>query len=622
MDHTLALPIGTQLDYFRIETILGKGTFGITYVARDIQLGKRVAIKELLPDSIATRSPNWTVVPHSATQSDNWQWARERFLEEARILASFSHPAIVGIHRIIDAHGTIYLVMDFIEGETYDNRLRRIGREPNEASLMAIIGPLLEGLREVHAKGLLHRDIKPENILINQRGQPVLIDFGAARASLGATMTMTSIVTHGYSPFEQYQTKCRMGPWTDVYAVGALMCRAMTGEKPPVATDRILQDDFTLLANQNLPGFSEPFRKAVDWSLRVRTEERPQRIDDWTHHLSGNASSSQPPEPVPETVVTQAPATGRNPIAVPVKKAKKRVLVYVLMTVTVVAILGAVLVAHEKDLKRKSDEEVRQRAQAQEQARIAQKEEEKRLVKQREEEARYASLRATKEAPFENTLGMKFAPVSGTNVLFSVWETRVRDYDAFARETGRNVFKPDFSQTPNDPVVYVSWDDAKAFCAWLTQKERGQGKIARQQSYRLPTDAEWSTAVGLHYESGSTPKEMDGKIADVYPWGTQWPPPRGAGNYDAWLEVDSFDKTSPAGSFSTNRYGLYDMGGNVWEWCENWYDGKQKYRVLRGGSCSNVGREYLLSSYRYLVGPDYRCVDEGFRCVLSGEGTP
>jgi len=159
-DHSLALPKGTQLDYFRIEAILGKGGFGITYEALDIQLGKRVAIKELFPDSIATRSAGGLVVPHSAAKNECWQWARERFLEEARVLASFSHPAIVGIHRIIEAHGTIYLIMDFVQGENYETRLRRIGCEPNEESLMAVVGPLLDGLREVHAKGLLHRDIK------------------------------------------------------------------------------------------------------------------------------------------------------------------------------------------------------------------------------------------------------------------------------------------------------------------------------------------------------------------------------------------------------------------------------------------------------------------------------
>ncbi len=291
-EHRLALPSGYQLDHFRIESVLGKGGFGITYLAMDLRLGKRVAIKELLPDSIATRVEGYTVVPQSSSLADNWQWARERFLEEARVLAGFSHPAIVGVHLLMEAHGTVYMVMDYLEGESYEARLRRIGREPDQGALMAVMGPILNGLEEVHAKGLLHRDIKPENILINSRGQPVLIDFGSARQSLGKTMTMTSIVTHGYSPIEQYQTKGRMGPWTDIYAMGAMMCRAMTGEKPPVAADRVLDDGFSWLSYMQLPGYAETFKQSVDWALRVRPEERPQTVKGWLVQLDSGVKSA------------------------------------------------------------------------------------------------------------------------------------------------------------------------------------------------------------------------------------------------------------------------------------------------------------------------------------------
>jgi len=286
-EHRLALTPGYQIEHFRIESILGKGGFGITYVALDLQLGKRVAIKELLPDSIATRVDGSTVVPQSASLQENWEWARERFLDEARVLAGFSHPAIVGVHRLIEENGTVYMVMDFVDGESYEARLRRIGVEPDQSSLMAVIGPILDGLSEVHEKGLLHRDIKPENILINRRGQPVLIDFGSARLSVGATMTMTSIVTHGYSPIEQYQTKGRMGAWTDIYALGAVMCRAITGEKPPVASDRIMDDDFEWLSYRQLTGISPKCLQAVDWSLRVRPEQRPKSISEWEAQLLG-----------------------------------------------------------------------------------------------------------------------------------------------------------------------------------------------------------------------------------------------------------------------------------------------------------------------------------------------
>jgi len=296
--HRLALPVGFQIENFRIEAVLGKGGFGITYLAVDLHLGKRVAIKELLPDTIATRIDGMTVAPHSAGMQENWEWARGRFLEEARTLASFSHPAIVGVHRLIEANGTAYMAMDYVEGESYEARLQRIGTEPDEASLMQVFTPVLSGLAEVHARGLLHRDVKPENILIDRRGQAVLADFGSAREAVGKTVTMTSIVTHGYSPLEQYQSKGKMGPWTDIYATSAVMYRAVTGNKPPVAVERIEKDEYKPLASFNdLSRFTAELKTAVDKGLRVKAVERPQTIGVWNVPFGApvaQASAKQP----------------------------------------------------------------------------------------------------------------------------------------------------------------------------------------------------------------------------------------------------------------------------------------------------------------------------------------
>jgi formylglycine-generating enzyme required for sulfatase activity len=180
---------------------------------------------------------------------------------------------------------------------------------------------------------------------------------------------------------------------------------------------------------------------------------------------------------------------------------------------------------------------------------------------------------------FTNTLGMKFVPVPGTEVAFCIWETRVKDYAAYAAanaEVDGSWKKPSFlgtsfTQEDTHPVVNVSWEDANAFCAWLTKKEMAEGKIKAGQKYRLPTDAEWSVAVGLGKEKGGTPEEKSEGIEDVYPWGKEWPPPKGVGNYAQHLKVDNFKYTSPAGSFAANKLGLHDMGGNVLEWCEDKY---------------------------------------------------
>ncbi len=174
-----------------------------------------------------------------------------------------------------------------------------------------------------------------------------------------------------------------------------------------------------------------------------------------------------------------------------------------------------------------------------------------------------------------------------------------------------------FEQAETHPVVMVGWDDAQAFCAWLTKKELAAGKLKQGQRYRLPTDAEWSVAVGLGEENGATPKEKDGGIKDVYPWGKGYPPPKGSGNYRHDHKVDNFHYTSPAGSFEANKLGLHDMGGNVLEWCGDWYDPAVKEnRVLRGASWWNFADNGLISASRWRIGVNGR-INVGFRCVLT-----
>ncbi len=224
--------------------------------------------------------------------------------------------------------------------------------------------------------------------------------------------------------------------------------------------------------------------------------------------------------------------------------------------------------------------------------------------------------------PFVNTLGMKFLPVPGSEVQFCLWETRVKDYTAYAA-TNADVdeewkeFGYGFKQANTHPVVNVNWDEAQAFCAWLTKKELAAGKLKPGQKYRLPTDAEWSLAVGLGKEKGATPWEKRHGIKGVYPWGKAWPPPKGAENYRQSLSADNFEYTSPVGIFAANKHGLYDMGGNVYEWCEDKYRTEKTHRVLRGASWGGVNSDSLLSSFRFKDNPVFRSSLYGFRCVLT-----
>lgn len=257
--------------------------------------------------------------------------------------------------------------------------------------------------------------------------------------------------------------------------------------------------------------------------------------------------------------------------------------------------------------------------------------------------------RATKETPFVNSLGMKFVPVpivggptGGQRVLFGVWHTRVQDYEAFVKETKRPWPKPDFSQGPTHPAVNVSWDDAQLFCQWLNARDKAAGLLPSGWRYRLPGDHEWSCAVGLgeSEDAAKLPTEKNSMIDDVFPWGAQWPPPDGAGNYAgeelrsalaagkftyATKDViagyhDEFVNTSPVGSFAANRFGLFDMGGNVWQWCEDWLNKKQVDHVLRGAAWGTNERRRMLLSHRYQYVALYRFKTFGFRCVLAFSG--
>jgi hypothetical protein len=221
--------------------------------------------------------------------------------------------------------------------------------------------------------------------------------------------------------------------------------------------------------------------------------------------------------------------------------------------------------------------------------------------------------------PWTNSLGMKFVPLGDSRI--SIWETRVQDFEAFCRATGHHREPLDVAQNAMHPVVKVNWFDANAFCKWLTSKEHDEGMIEDRQYYRLPTDLEWSAAVGLPNEGGATPEARDGKIRNEFPWGKQWPPSAGAGNYPA-AAGQRRGGTMPVGSFNRNARGIYDLGGNVWEWCLEGYKGNpvgvgRDWGVLRGGSWATSNRTEMQSSYRNVIDRNDRDVIYGFRCVLA-----
>lgn len=224
---------------------------------------------------------------------------------------------------------------------------------------------------------------------------------------------------------------------------------------------------------------------------------------------------------------------------------------------------------------------------------------------------------ATKSSPFKNSLGMPFVPIPRFDTLVCVWPARVQDFSAFALETGLEVPVQSTTSTSDHPIVNVTWNESVAFCDWLTKRERDNGLLEGDAVYRLPTDLEWSAAVGLPPEEGARPDQRSG-VAEGYPWGSQWPPPKNAGNYSQELGVDDFEFTSPVGSFAPNDHGIFDLGGNVWEWCLDHHDRANECRVLRGASWFNGYADRMKSSFRNDLGyPSSRYTSYGFRVALG-----
>ena len=282
-----ALPPGYRLAEYRIEKLLGEGGFGLTYLAFDENLETNVAIKEYLPVDFAVRTSTITVRPRTQSTVEAFEWGLNAFINEARTLAKFHHPNIVQVYRYFEVNGTACIVMEYVEGRTLKKTVKDLGRL-NQEEVMAILLPVLDGLAEVHEAEILHRDIKPDNIIIRNDGEPVLIDFGAARHALGAkSRSITTIITPGYAPIEQYSSKGNVGPWSDIYALGAVAYYCLTETCPEDASDRVISDQQPAAAIIAKDQGSEAFLAAVDGALSVTPEQRPHSLLEWASALRG-----------------------------------------------------------------------------------------------------------------------------------------------------------------------------------------------------------------------------------------------------------------------------------------------------------------------------------------------
>ena len=293
--HPLYLKPRTLLkNQYVIGIPLGQGGFGITYLGQDLWLQKKVAIKEYLPATLATRDLLTSTIIPLKKQEETFNKGLQLFIDEARNLAKFDHPNIVRVNNFFEENQTGYTVMDYLEGLSLTDILSQAGGCLSVDEALTIILPIFEALAEIHAQHIYHRDISIQNTRILTAGVPILIDFGAARHIVGEhSRTLDLVLKHGYSPLEQYSGKGKIGPWTDIYACGALLYLMLTGTLPPAATDRYCEDNLIAPAERGV-AISTSINEAIMRALAIKFEKRFQTVQAFKAALLGTASVDTP----------------------------------------------------------------------------------------------------------------------------------------------------------------------------------------------------------------------------------------------------------------------------------------------------------------------------------------
>ena len=308
----LYLTPGTVLrEQYVIGLVLGHGGFGITYLGWDVNLARKIAIKEYFPGGVGMRmSGSPDVFAYSPTLRTDYAWGLDRYLEEARVVARFeNHPNIVWVLNFFAANGTAYIILEYLDGSTFESYLQKAGGKVDWAIAMRILSPVIDALREVHRAGLLHRDVSPDNIYLLRNGQVKVIDFGAARYSLGQhSKNLSVILKPGFAPPEQYQTRGNQGPWTDVYATACTLYRAIAGEVPPPAPDRLARVALVPPSQRGVT-IAPAAEQALLRALALEPEDRFADMDEFRRALQGESipvlapvitPPSPPPGPVPK----------------------------------------------------------------------------------------------------------------------------------------------------------------------------------------------------------------------------------------------------------------------------------------------------------------------------------
>lgn len=290
MQKSNILPAGQKLDRYIIEKCLGVGGFSVVYIGQGIDTKEQVIIKEYMPNKLASRKDNGEVVAKEMQYAELYKHCRKAFFKEATTLATLKHPNIVNVTGFFRANGTVYMVMEFQEGKNLEAYIRSRQGNLSEKFIRTIFPPLLQGLQLVHSRGLLHLDIKPANIHIRPGGSPFLFDFGAVhKVANSRQYQLRQVVTPGFSPTEQHTRGGYVGPWTDIYALGATMRSCIDGKSPPSSLHRQEKDTMKPAQVSFKRRYSMPLLQVIDWAMELDPLLRPQSVEEFMQALQAGA---------------------------------------------------------------------------------------------------------------------------------------------------------------------------------------------------------------------------------------------------------------------------------------------------------------------------------------------
>lgn len=653
IDERLCLSPGAMLQggKYRIESILGQGGFGITYLATQVSLGRKVAIKEFFMKEHCNRNTTSSFVSVGSQGSEDIvRRYREKFMKEALLIAGVEHKHIVRIIDTFEENGTAYYVMNYHANGSLQEYVKKNGALP-EAKALNYTRQLCDALRHIHANNILHLDVKPSNIMIDNDGNLVLIDFGISKHydEVDHQTTSTPVGrSKGYAPFEQYiggEMK-KFTPATDIYSAAATLLYMLTATRPP-EPDEISDMKATFPAKLlEGKGVSSATVAAIAAAMQVNKADRPQTIaaflqllnkpsEDFVAEVDDSDDTiHETPKETPTSPKPTPPATGvkKDPPA-----PKPNYLKYILGVLAVVLgiVIGVVLTNNEPAAETIAEEAVVEEEVAteevipelyrEEQERIAeeQRKQEEATRKQREEQERIAEEQRNarkQQSGIYTANGVSFKMIAVQGGTYTMGATSEQGSDAYSNE------KPAHSETVSDfmigetevtqelwqavmgnnpsgftgdlqrPVEQVSWNDCQTFIRKLNQ--------LTGQNFRLPSEAEWEYAARGGNRSNGYKYAGSNSVGTV-----------------AWYDDNSGSTTHPVKTKQPNELGIYDMSGNVWEWCQDkWCDDYNSprnsgSRVLRGGSWLSYAW-YVRVSYRNFGTPGDGNDCRGLRLAL------